>query len=487
MRPHKKSPLKKTASPPSLKRPGRRSIKAKPIALPPWLTITPPPPSLSDAEFSGLNDYCVDEICEWLPLSSLASLGITSTRMHHICSSYFRRKHPANYIVFSSSKDGEITMSPDQPYVYCFSEQFQAILIYGADLNLFRFVATKFKEKPIKKISFFAADNLTGEHADCMAEILNRVEKIEFIQCTTVNSVSDFLKYCSNMKCLALKSFTEYAIANNNNNNFAIAPAIAPSANNNQWLLQSYPKLEHFHWDPLKSIPPELSTFFTQHSNLNSIYATELFLPFAQMHSIQLNVLILKLNTRSLERRIEIFEQLHQMCTDTAIKSLYFINFHQFSPQLFRSLENVVGVSTDCTDVHDIVELFPNLKLIRAQIRSLRHANEMAKQLIHLEEAFVDVFHIDFIVPFIRFSQKLKTIYINNTDSIKVLPNLNLTKLVKQRKKLTNAANVMIYLKEEAYLKIKCESIRSCSPLVQIKSIDSYVTSNAFVNTILDL
>lgn len=481
MKPKKTSSLNKIKSPQSLQRPGRRSTKAKPITLPPWMTITPPPlQQPSDFEFSGLNDYCVDEICEWLPLSSLASLGITCTRMLHICSNYFRRKHPANYIVFSSSTDGEITMSPDQPYVHCFSEQFRTILIYGADLNLFRFVATKFKEKPVKKISFFAAANLTVEHANCMAEILNRVEKIEFIQCTAVCSLSVFLKYCSNMKSLALKSFTEYSIANNNS-------AIATSANaNNQWLLESYPKLQHFHWDPLKLIPPQLHTFFTQNSNLNSIYATELFLPFAQRHSIKLNVLILKLIDRDFDKRIEIFEQLHKMCTEAAIKSLYFIDFHQFSSHLFRSLGNVVGVSTNCTDVHDIVEMFPNLKLIRAQIRSLRHAKEMAQQLIHLEEAFIDVFHIDYIIPFIRFTPKLKTIYINNTDSIKVLPNLNLTKLVKQRKKLANSANVMIYLKEEAYLKIKRESIRSCSPLVQIKSIDSYVTSNAFVNTILD-
>lgn len=369
-------------------------------------------------------------------------------------------------------------MSPNQPYVNCFSEQFQTILIYGADFNLFRFVATKFKEKPIKKISFFAADNLTVEHANCIADILKRAEKIEFIQCTTVNSVSDFLKFCSNMKCLALKSFTQYANTTNQSG--------CDANNHHRWLLESYPKLEHFHWDPLKVIPCELSTFFMQNRNVSSIYATEKFLPFAQQHSIKLNVLILKLNERNVERRIEIFEQLHKMCDEAAIKSLYFIDFHQIFPHFFRSLTNVVGISTHCTDVNDIVEMFPNLKLIHIHIQSLRQAKDMAQRLIHLEEAFIDVFHIDYIIPFIRFTRNLKIIYINNTDSIKMLANLNLIKLVKQRKKLANSTNVMIYLKEEAYLQIKGESIRSRSPLVQIKSIDSYVTSNAFVNTILD-
>lgn len=481
MKPKKKSPLKKTKSPPPLQRPGRRSIRAKPIALPSWLMITPQPPHQpSDAEFTALNDYCIDELCEWLPLSSLAALGLTSTRMQHICSSYFRRKYPNKYITFGSTKSGEITMSPDQPYVNCFYEEFQTILIYGANIDLFRFVAAKFKEKPVKKITLFAAENLTAEHAKCIGDILNRVEKLEFIRCTLVNSLGDFLDYCSNMKYLALKSLTEHQNANRQSS------ANASNDNNYQWLLKSYPKLQHFHWDPLRFIPPELSTFFTQNSNVNSIFATELFLPFAQHHSINLNILILKLNSRDLDRRIEIFEQLHRMCTAKTIKSLYLIDFHQIVPHLFRSLANVVGISTNCTDVFDIVKMFPNLKLIRTEIRSLRQANEMAKQLTHLEEAFFDVFHIDYIIPFVRFAPALKTIYINNTDSIKVLANLNLTKLVKQRKKLVNSVNLSIYLKEDAYLNIKCESIRSCSPLVQIKSIDSYVTNNAFVNTILD-
>lgn len=363
-------------------------------------------------------------------------------------------------------------MSPDQPYVHCFCEQFQTILLYGSSLELFRFVAAKFKEKPLKKILFFAADHLTIEHVNCMADILSRVGKVEFIGCTLVASLSDFLNKCSNMKYLALKSITE-----------------CPNANQSsfQWLLQSYPKLQHLHWDPLRFIPPELSTIFMQNSNLKSIYATELFLPFAQQHSIRLNVLVLKLITSDQDTRIEVFEQLHQMSTvDKTIKSLYLLDFHQVLPHLFRSLGNVEGISTACTNVFDIFRMFPNLKLIQVGIRSLWQAKQMAQRLIHLEEAFVEVRHIDLIIPLVRFAPTLKTIHINITDSIQVLSNLNLTKLVKLRKKLANAVNLTIYLREKAYLKIKGQSIRSCNPLVQVKSIDSYVTDNAFVNTILD-
>lgn len=434
----------------------------------------------SGMEFSELNDYCIDEICEWLPLSSLASLALTNTRMHHICNGYFRRKHSANYIVFSSSNDGNVCLSPDQPYVYCFREQFQTIMIYGADLNLFRLIATKFKEKRIKKICFFAADNLSAEHAICIADILNRAEIIEFIRCSTVNGLGDFLKNCSNMKCLMLKSFTEFK-----NINATTDQAKITSDHKNHWLLQPYKKLQHFHWDPLTHIPSQLSAFFMQNPNLKSIYATEHFLSYAQRHSIQLNVLILKVIEHSIESRIETFEQLHEMSVEKVIQTVYFIDFHQIVPHVFRSLDNVNGLSTNCTNVHDIVEMFPNLKLISVPIRSLRQAKEMAQHLVHLEEAFIDVFHIDYIVPFIRFTSKLKTIFINNTDSIKALPSLNLSTLIKQRKKLMNSENVTIYLKEEAYLKTKCDSMRTNSALVQIKLIDSYATSNAFVNTIL--
>lgn len=275
------------------------------------------------------------------------------------------------------------------------------------------------------------------------------------------------------MKSLALKSFTECTNAN-------------ASARKDQWLLQNYPNLQHIHWNPLKSIPPQLSTLIAQNANLKSVYATQHFLPFAQRHSIKLDELIIKLAEQSTESRIETFNQLKRMSTERAIQSLYFVEFHKIEPEYFGSLANVVGLSTLCDNVHDIVEMFPNLKMLSVQIRSKCLAVKMAQQLVHLEEAFVDVNHLDYIVPFIRFTKKLRTIFINNTDSIKALPNLNLSKLVKQRKKLANSTSVVIYLKEEAYLKIKCLSIRSYNPLIQIKSIASYVTSNAFVNIILN-
>lgn len=165
----------------------------------------------------------------------------------------------------------------------------------------------------------------------------------------------------------------------------------------------------------------------------------------------------MKLSENDVDKRIETLELLREMSVEKKIESLYFIDFHRFSPNL--KLENVAGISKHCTEAHEIVEMFPNLKMINVQIQSLRKATEMAKQFQHLEEAFIDVNHLDFIIPFIRFTPKLKTIYLNNTDSIRSLPNLNLIKLIKQRKKLANAANVMIYFKEEAYLKIKSVKI----------------------------
>lgn len=412
-----------------------------------------------------LVDDCIDEICEWLPLKSLAALGMVCKRLNQVANGYFRRKHPTKNLLMMNYK-GEVNLYPDQLYVQCFSENFQNIVIHGSDLIVYNYAACKFKGTKLKRISIYAA-NLSELHIKCISGIIQHAEIVEFIRCTFAGSLHEILQQCSNMKHLALKSITE----------------CTENGRPNQWLLEKYPTLKHLHWAVAGALPPELCDFFKQNPNVDSFYGDGRILPFIRTHKIQLNELVLKL-TNSIEKT---FEQLSELSAQNAIQSLYLLcGYCSFWNDQLPVLNEIKGIRGTGVSSTIIINLFPLVKLISTDITSLKQATELSKQLLHLEEAYFDVKQIDLIIPFIRFSKKLTKIYISNTSNMKPGNKFNLFALNKQRKKLAGASDVTIYLKEEAYFKIKCMSTGSIGHFVQIKSIEALRTTNAFAYTLLN-
>lgn len=82
-----KSPKSKSKTQRSL----RRSVKVKYEPLPAASMVK------SMTEFFDLNDYCIDEICEWLPLSSLASLGMALVKITKIIDKFIIVHYQTSY------------------------------------------------------------------------------------------------------------------------------------------------------------------------------------------------------------------------------------------------------------------------------------------------------------------------------------------------------------------------------------------------------
>lgn len=106
--------------------------------------------------------------------------------------------------------------------------------------------------------------------------------------------------------------------------------------------------------------------------------------------------------------------------------------------------------------------------------------------MVNLEEAYIDVKQIDAVVPLIRFAKKLTTIYVSSTSTMKPGNKLNLFNLNKQRKKLAGATDVVVYVTEEVYLKVKNMSVGCFDSLVQFKPIDAFVAKNNFIYTVFN-
>ncbi|XP_031625617.1 uncharacterized protein LOC116342245 isoform X2 [Contarinia nasturtii] len=409
-------------------------------------------------KFLALNDYCIDEICEWLPLKSLVALGMTCRRLQRISSSYFRRK---------------IQLRPKKTYVRRFKKNFRNIMIYGDDINVFEYTANKFKGIQMKRVGIFRANNLTETHISCIDGIIKTAEIIKINHSSLAGGLYETLKHCSNMKYLVLKSLTECTL----------------HGNKNDWLLQEYSELKYLYWDYLgkqtPSIPGELKVLFERNPNLKSLYVAAENLPFIRDNNVKMDNLIVKVNNA---QNVELIcNQLTELCHQEAIKSFYLIGeLAAMNTAMLPNLINLVGICTKGIRIEKILTSFPHLKIIEREISSQREAIQLSKGLINVEEAYLTVTWLDFIVPFIRYTPTISKIYIDNTTAMKHANKLNLFELNRIRKKnFSTAKNLTIYLKEEAYLEIKRMSIGCECNFVSIKSIGNHVTNNAFVYTLL--
>ncbi|XP_055302450.1 uncharacterized protein LOC129568498 [Sitodiplosis mosellana] len=449
--------------------PERRSsrLATKMKNTPPSMPLAKKRKKKLKTDFLSLNNDTLDEICEWLPLKSLAAFGMTCKRINQVASNYFRRKHPANYVLLSSS-NGKVQLHPKEQYVQCFSEQFHNIVFHGAEKNVLQYAATTFKKIPLRRIGFFAADYLTEAHAKCIDGIIKKADIIEFTRCSSTGGLYEILKHCSNMKHLALKSFTE----------------CKTHGHKHEWMLQQYPTLKHLHWDLCGKLPVELINFFKNNPNVDSFYGTQAILPFIRDHNIMLKTLVVKVSADSTET---VFDQLRDLCDQNAVQSLFLMGDLKQVNSNLPMLNKLTGIYAIDMTTATILQSFSHIKLINTTITALTQATQLAHGLVNLEEAYLDVTFIDSIMPFIRFAPKLTKIFINNTASMRPGSKLSLSKLEKQRNKLANATKLTVYLKEGAYLKIKNMSIGSNCSTVQIKPIEAHITNNVFIRTILDI
>lgn len=418
-------------------------------------------------EFLALNDDCIDAICEWLPLKSLAALGNTSKRLNQVASTYFRRKHPVKNLLMMNY-NGEVNMYPKKLYVQCFSDNFRNIVLHGNDLNVFKYAATKFNGIKLKRVSINAA-HMTNAHTKCIRGILEHAEIVEFVRCTFAGGLNETLKHCSNMKHLAIKSITE----------------CIKYGRSNEWLLDEYPTLKHLHWSIPGPLPPELAVFFTQNPNVDSFCGDTRILSFMLEHNVRINELILKM-APTFE---EVFSQLAKVVEQNAVQTINVMGDLRYLDRIRDAefvFKRINGIYQTLLDHTNILNLLPHMRLVNTWITSKNQATELAKQMINLEEAFLDVKNIDLIIPFIRLAPKLTKIYIGNTTAIQDIKKLNLVVLNKQRRKLAGASDVTVYVKEQIYLKIKYMSAGSVRNLVQIKPIDAFVPKSVFVYTFLD-
>lgn len=431
--------------------------------------------------------YCTDELFDWLTLKELAALNLTCKKLQQLTTDYFQRRYPMKCMkVGQVYGEYEIVYWSKNKSLQQFTQSIRNLVVLPTTECL-RFLDL-YHNKNVTSIAFY--DGQIMEHdMEIIASILANVDIIEIqYGCIDAEFHDSVLKYCTRMKQLVIK----YGFSECEKTGVA-----------NMWLMNTYPTLEHFHWSSAV-LPEKLEIFFRQNPNIRSfsasVYTAISLLGFLlQTETIidEIHIdLILELYEDESEG-MELFRStLDMLYARRQFKTLMlkFIFCSQLLYGEWAKLEYLIGAYIDFQYQHGstkAISSLVHLKLLVLGINTIlspAKANILSKALVNLEEIYIQINSVHAITPFLRNACKLQRIYVyrmgtDNGFNTKIKRNF-LTTLNMQRQTLQNACKTMVFLPDEAYIQMKCQSNdnMNCN-LVEIQRSESHILRHPFAAT----
>lgn len=432
--------------------------------------------------------HCNDELLDWLSLKELAALNSTCKKLQELTSDYVQRKYPMKCM-----KVGQVYNTKDVLY-WSKDESMQAFTSTVRNLVVFpsteclRYLYAQ-HSKRIVSLAFYDGQ-IMEEDTIYMAPLLESVEIVE-IQYGSIGGefYENVLKYCQRMKQLVIK----YGFDECEKGGMA-----------NQWVHKTYPTLEHFHWSA-SSLPDNLEIFFRQNPNIRSfnsgVYTTMCVLEFLIKTSTVINELhfdlILELHEDENDGMAMIQSNLNTLYERCQFKDLMleFVFCSQLLDKGWSNLAYLTGAYIDFPHQPGSTKALSSLihlKLLILGINTIlspAKANTLSKNLTDLEEIYIQIDSMHAIIPFARNSMKLHKIYVYRMGSdhgfnTKKIKSHIIYALNECRSKLMNACKLIIYLPDQAYVQIKCQS-NDClnQNHIEIKRSESHVLMHPFAAT----
>lgn len=216
----------------------------------------------STTAFMSLNDDCIFAIFNWCSREDLSSIQQTNRRLQTLEFIHFLHGNQSTWMIVSQTdfKDVEIeaVLSPNRNYPRFCKRFIKHICIElptdEPTKKLTSFISTNFNDQHLKTIKF-TNGTLANRFGYRIENILNNVERVIFNEChVTGNYYDNILKYCHSLRHLSVDwsyTYSEY--------------------NKDKFLLQTYPKLEHFqchlytefdmdHWTAFLKLNPSFKT-----------------------------------------------------------------------------------------------------------------------------------------------------------------------------------------------------------------------------------
>lgn len=417
-----------------------------------------------------LNVDCFDEIFGWLSLDDVYAFGQTCKRLQQIAGQYFHLQYSAasagcanNGIYISGLK------------VNGFSQFIKkvSILLYKIDDARFPYIEANCSQW-LRQIHLMFV-NLTDIKSDCVRRILSKVETLELNHCIIHGNIYErFLAFCPNVNRLYMR----YSDSSTDVQDL--------------WLMQKYPNLKHLEWLKLADDTEVdlLSTFFMRNPNIRSFATTATFI-WNQRHAfrmigLNLDDLAIDMNFSTLpyadlvlHELLELqqrgfYNRLHLYGLGVQINQEFIKKLAKLNSLVKIYLRNFVG-GISFSPLFSVKELGVYLCPMYNDLTPL------ARDFINIERVYFWKAAPKHILPFMRFSRKLKKIKIQNLDDETGSEHiLDLFKMNKARAELYGARKVTIYVKERIFLATKFATNNKTFEFVEIKRAESYQWEHHF-------
>ena len=391
--------------------------------------------------FKLLND-CWDQIFEYFTLTDIYTMGQTCKRMHQIVGNYIRVYLTQHCFEF---KDGRVTAEypydfdvPTGFYQFIKKLEIQVELNFSLDPNLFCSLDTL----------YFRNFKLTDIQLEYTQNVLKNVERIRLNNCIIyIDTLLNLANYCPKLKHLEIFRCD--------------VDRFVP--------LQYYPALETLELQLWRGNIQftNLKVFLETHSNLK-YFECDFRLLWANQDSLcksnlQLNVLTVHFHPIFYDKRkYAFFDFLQQLYARGFYKRLH---LHFGRQTMYFDVDNLSDTFSTLPGLEKLItERDLNIDLFRLTNLKELHLWEssnfssdwevVAKNLKYLKCLSFFIASIDDILPFVCYSKSLKEIRIFILGNMDV----DLFTLNEERKKLTNACPIVIYLRENVYMSTKLKS-----------------------------
>lgn len=405
-----------------------------------------------------LNVDCLDKMFDYLSMKDLHSFGQTCKAMRQVAGEYFKLNFTAAEKFFEengiftvySNHEGVIN---ERTQTAGFKEFIQFMSHYYENQKPLRYLKTHCSQLESLNHIYLVCLTINENKISYLQDILHQLEVVQVRQCAVRGDIYDILlQFCRNVKRLYIQDDVG-AILNNRRNS---------------WLLQTYPKLFHLELSPRYSLEiHEMKSFFELNPNVTS-FTTNSHCLWANKDSlfgttIKLNSLEIKhfesdyhfhyAERVSITSMRQLLNQLHNegfyKRLHLYVKSIDQPNSCELA--LLNGLEQLTIGHLEKS--HNLCSL-ENLKELSIYDCSNATDFEILAIRLKLEKVYLCKAKYEHLLSFVRHSVKLNTIKISfNADHFDGA--LNLSFLNKQRKQLTNARMVIIYVDDNIFLATK--------------------------------
>lgn len=396
----------------------------------------------------NLTTDCCDEIFDYLTTKDLHSIGSTCKAMQKVAGEFFKRNWTRTEQF--TYADGINIGYFDQDNVYnrtdlsAFTRYVTNISHYH-DFNTapLRFIKAHNTELESMKGLYLVCNLINEEKVDYFRKILPKIKLLTIQQCTARGNFYDvFLKFCEIVK------------------HFRLIECMI-SSSGNPWMINKFPKLEHFHLILREEMEiHELAHFFQQNPNVQSFKVTINFLHMNRNLLMNSEAKLSRLFVEdfkydSKEKTKESIELLKQLHEKGFYKRLH-LTFEKINQEmcdqiaLLPALEKVRFKESSNNGIYSLQSLI-NLKMLSLP-RGIKASDieVLAINLVNLEKITASITTSDDILPFMRHSKNLKKAKVYLDSGI-----LSLAKLNKEREKLADARKVFIYVRDNTFLATK--------------------------------